>query len=136
MTNLALALARDPDALNRFRSVNLLGGYAHRPRPGDPPADDANIFNSPEAADRLLASRTKLTVIPIDTTAHIIFTDAHIERIKTSETSQARLAWKLLPFYFDFYQRRLNHWTSRVHDPAVAAIVLDPSLMWQASNGK
>jgi inosine-uridine nucleoside N-ribohydrolase len=34
-----------------------------------------------------------------------------------------------LPFYFDFYQRRLNHWTSRVHDPAVAAIVLDPSLI-------
>jgi purine nucleosidase len=129
MTNLALALARDPGSLNRFRSVNLLGGYARRPRPGDPPTEDANIFNSPDAAEQLMASRTKLTVIPIDTTAHVVFTDAQIERIKTGETPQARLAWKLLPFYFDFYQRRLNHWTSRVHDPAVAAVVLDPSLI-------
>jgi purine nucleosidase len=87
MTNLGLALARDPDSLNRFRSVNLLGGYARRPRPGDPPTEDANIFNSPDAAEQLMASQTKLTVIPIDTTAHVIFTDAHIDRIKTSETS-------------------------------------------------
>ena len=67
--------------------------------------------------------------MPIDTTAHVIFTDDHIERIRRGTAPAARLAWQILPYYFDFYQHRLNHWSCRVHEPAVTAALLDPSLV-------
>lgn len=129
MTNLALALDEDPEVLSRFRSVAILGGYARVPRPGDPETVDANIYASPEAADRLFAADASLFVIPIDTSAYSVLEDDQIARLRESEAAQGQLAWQILPFYFDFYQHRLGRWTARMHDPLVAAALLDPSLI-------
>ncbi|MGH2617115.1 MAG: nucleoside hydrolase, partial [Thermomicrobiales bacterium] len=52
MTNLALALEQDSDALSRFRTVAILGGYSHEPRPDDAVTVDPNIYKSPRAADQ------------------------------------------------------------------------------------
>ena len=129
MTNLALALKQDPEVLARFRTVAILGGYAREPRPGDPVTVDANVYSSPEAADTLFAARANLFVIPIDTSCHAILEDDQIARLKDAETAHGQFAWKILPFYFDFYQHRLGRWTARMHDPLVAAALLDPTLI-------
>jgi purine nucleosidase len=129
MTNLALALERDPDVLARFRTVAILGGYAREPRPGDPVTVDANIYSSPEAADKLFAAAANLFVIPIDTSCHAILEDDQIERLRNAEAAHGKFAWQILPFYFDFYQHRLGRWTARMHDPLVAAALLDPTLI-------
>ncbi len=127
MTNLGLALERDPLALTRFRTVAILGGYSRHPLPTDPVTVDANVYGSPDAADRLFASETSLLVVPVDTTNSVVFDPDQIERIRTATTPQGRLAWRILPFYFDFYETRLGVWTSRMHDPVVPAILLDPT---------
>lgn len=129
MTNLAQALERDPESLRRFRSVSILGGYSRPPRPGDPHTVDANIYADPEGADRLFASGTPLTVIPIDLTNWVILEDDQIERIRQGRTSQAAFAWRILPFYFTFYQTVIGRWSARMHDPLVAGVVLDPTLV-------
>lgn len=127
MTNLGLALQRDPLALTRFRTVAILGGYSRAPRPGDPATVDANVYGSPDAADRLFASETPLVVVPVDTTNSVVFDPDQIERMRAATTPQGRLAWRILPFYFDFYATRLGVWTSRMHDPVVPAVLLDPT---------
>lgn len=129
MTNLGLALDRDPQVLSRFRSVAILGGLAREPQPGDPPLFDANILSSPEAAEQLFAADAPLLVIPIDTSRDSVLTEAQIERLRTSTTVQAQLAWKILPFYFDAYIERLGVWSARMHDPLVSAVLLHPSLI-------
>lgn len=129
MTNLAQALDRDPESLRRFRSVSILGGYSRPPRPGDPHTVDANIYADPAGADRLFASGTPLTVIPIDLTNWVVLEDDHIARIRDSDTPRARFAWQILPFYFDFYRGIIGRWTARMHDPLVGGVVLDPSLV-------
>ena len=130
MTNLALALERDPEVLQRFRTVAILGGYSRPPRPDDAVTVDPNIYKSPEAAARLLASSAPLFVVPVDTSFHYSeLGDDHIAQLRTSTTAQARFAWKILPYYFDFYQRRLGRWSSCMHDPLVAAVLFDPSLI-------
>lgn len=128
-TNLALALERDPGVLARFRTVAILGGYSREPRPGDPETVDANVFSSPEAADRLFAAQANLFVIPIDTSCHAMLEEDQIERLKHAEAAHGQFAWQILPFYFDFYQHRLGRWTARMHDPLVAAALLDPTLI-------
>jgi len=129
MTNLAQALERDPASLRRFRSVSILGGYSRPPRPGDPHTVDANIYADSAGADRLFASGTPLTVIPIDLTNWVILEDDHIARIRAGDTPQARFAWQILPFYFDFYQGVIGRWSARMHDPLVAGVLLDPTLV-------
>ena len=129
MTNLALALEQDPDVLRRFRTVAILGGYSGPPAP-DAVTVDPNIFKSPEAADRLFASSAPLLVTPVDTSfAQSELEDDHIERLRTSATPQGQFAWKILPYYFDFYQRRLGRWSSCMHDPLAAAALLHPELV-------
>ncbi|MBA3416064.1 MAG: nucleoside hydrolase [Chloroflexia bacterium] len=129
MTNLAAALARDPDVLRRFRRVVVLAAYARAPRPGDPVTVDANTAADPAAAEALFASGSPLTVVPVDTTNFSVLDDDHIRRLREAATPQARFAWAILPFYFDFYRTVLGRWTARMHDPLVAAVLLHPSLV-------
>lgn len=130
MTNLGVALAKDPDVLSRFRSVWMLGGMSREVEPGELPYNDANVFHSPEAADALFAAGANLTVIPINLSRQAQLEDRHIEAIRGSDSPVARFAWRILPFYFDFYQRRMNgRWTASMHDPLVAGLYLDESLV-------
>jgi purine nucleosidase len=130
MTNLALALERDADVLRRFRTVSILGGYARPPRPQDPATVDPNVAKSPLAAERVFASSAPLLVVPVDTSFFCTdLADEQIDRLRASTTPQGRLAWKILPFYFDVYQRRLGRWSACMHDPLVPAVLLDPSLV-------
>ena len=129
MTNLGLALARDPAALGRFRRVTILGGYARAPRPGSPVTVDANVFHNPAAAEALFAAGAPLTVVPVDTSYLAVLDDDHIRRIEAADTPQARFAWAVLPCYFDFYQTRLGRWSASMHDPLAAAVLLHPGLI-------
>lgn len=130
MTNLALALEQDADVLSRFRTVAILGGYAREPAPDDPATVDPNVYKSPDAADRLFASKAPLFVVPVDTSFnYTVLADDHIDKLRASTTPQGQLAWKILPYYFDFYQQRLGRWSSCMHDPLVPAVLLDPSLI-------
>ncbi len=129
MTNLGMALQQDPDVLSRFRTVAILGGYSRAPRVGATTVDP-NMYKSPAAADRLFASAAPLFVVPVDTSfSQSELDDDHIERLRTSTTPQGRFAWQILPYYFDFYQRRLGRWSSCMHDPLAAAALLHPELV-------
>jgi inosine-uridine nucleoside N-ribohydrolase len=129
MTNLGLALERDPEVLARYRSVWVLATYSREPRPGDPVTVDANTHASPDACDRVLASGAPLHIIPVDTTNYSILEDDQNERLRTATTPHGRFAWQILPYYFNFYQGLLGHWTARIHDPLVSAALLDPTLI-------
>ncbi|MEZ4505416.1 MAG: nucleoside hydrolase [Thermomicrobiales bacterium] len=65
LTNLAAALALDPDALKRFRSVTWLGGVSQRARVEDG-YFDANALSDPGAATSVFSSDAPVTVVPID----------------------------------------------------------------------
>jgi purine nucleosidase len=132
MTNLGLALQRDPGVLNRYRSVTVLAGLSHRPRDSFD-YQDANVFHSPEAADALFGSGAPMTVVPIDLTYGATLSDDHLRRIKESTTLQGQLAWRILPFYCDFYHSVLGKWTASMHDPLTAGILLDPTLITAAA---
>ena len=67
---------------------------------------------------------------PVDTSfAQSELEDDHIERLRASTTPHGQFAWQILPYYFDFYQRRLGRWSSCMHDPLAAAALLHPQLV-------
>jgi purine nucleosidase len=128
LTNLAAALALDPDALKRFRSITWLGGVSIAPA-HEPVIDfyDANTLSSPDAAHAVFTSDTPITVIPIDLSYRAVLSDDHLAAIKSGATPQAQFAWKILPFYNDFYEPSFGRLTSCMHDPIAGAIAIDAS---------
>jgi purine nucleosidase len=70
-----------------------------------------------------------MMVVPIDLTYRATLSDEHLRRIEASDTPQGRFAWKILPFYCDFYKRVLGTWTASIHDPLTAGILLDPTMV-------
>lgn len=129
LTNLAAALERDPEVLSRFGSVWTLIGYSTRPTGTDAKNEDFNTLTSPEAADRVFAAGTALTVVPIDTTFRVVFSESQLARIESGITPAARLAASILPCYLDFHTGRFDRRTIPVHDPVVPAALLHPELI-------
>lgn len=129
LSNLAAALAQDPESLKRYRSITYLGTLSKLPEKLPvPDYNDANVFFDPEAAAIVLSSDTPLTIVPIDLSRRAALEDHHLQEIEQSDTPQARFAWKILPFYCNFYQSRLGRWSASMHDPLTAGLAIDPSL--------
>ncbi len=127
LTNLAAALALDPDALHRYRSVTWLGGVSRPAKPGEG-FFDANALADPDAVTALFQSDVPITVIPMDLSYQAVLTDAQLDAIRTGATPQAQFAWAILPFYCTFYQERLGRWSACMHDPIAGAVAIDPGL--------
>lgn len=129
LTNLAAALRQDPESLKRYRSVTYLGTLSQYPaKPVVPDYSDANVYFDPEAARMVLSSDTPMTIVPIDLSRRAALEDRHLDSLREGTSLQARFAWKVLPFYCNFYQSRLGRWSASMHDPLAAGLALDPSL--------
>jgi inosine-uridine nucleoside N-ribohydrolase len=126
LTNLGLALRRDPRALERYRSVVIMGGAGLE-------ADDArsimdaNIAHDPHAADLVFASGAAITMVGVNVTTPTTLEGPDQARIATSDQPHARFAWRILASYLDFYERFLGRREASLHDPLAAGILRDPS---------
>lgn len=128
LSNLAGALAKDPDSLKRYRSVTYLGCLSRYPEPIVPDYNDANVYFDPEASRAVLSSDTPMTIVPINLSRRAALEDRHLDALREGTTPQARFAWTILPYYCNFYQERLGRWSASMHDPLAATIAIDPSL--------
>ncbi len=128
LTNLGLALQRDPQALQRYRSVVIMGGSGPYPAPGVLREFDANIDHDPHAARLVFhAPRTELVMVGVNVTSPAILDEDAIAEIAAADTPQARLVSAILPFYLDFYRHKWGRRICSMHDPLAAAILADPS---------
>lgn len=126
LTNLGLALRRDPDALSRYRSVVIMGGAGLE---ADDARDimDANIAHDPDAADLVFGSGAAITMVGVNVTTPTTLEASDQARIAASDQPHARFAWRILGFYIDFYERFLGRRVASLHDPLAAGILRDPS---------
>jgi inosine-uridine nucleoside N-ribohydrolase len=128
LTNLGLALQRDPEALARYRSVVIMGGSGPYPAPGVLREFDANIDHDPDAARLVFhAPRTELVMVGVNVTSPAILDEEAIAQIAAADTPQARLVSAILPFYLDFYRHKWGRRICSMHDPLAAAILVDPA---------
>jgi purine nucleosidase len=128
LTNLGLALRQDPGALERYRSVVIMGGSGPYPEPGVLREFDANIDHDPDAARLVFAApRTELVMVGVNVTSPAILDEEGIHAIGAADTPQARLVTAILPFYLDFYRHKWGRRICSMHDPLAAAILVDPT---------
>ena len=81
LTNLALALAREPRLAARLERIVLMGG-AFSEGGNVSPCAEYNIYVDPEAARRVFACGAPIVMIPLDCTHQALTTKVRLQRLR------------------------------------------------------
>lgn len=118
LTNLALALAIDPDLPKFLDQVLIMGGaVAHAGN--RTPAAEANLHADPDAASRVLQSVDPVFV-PLDVTSKAIL---HPDQLDLHQTPCALREW--LTYYPEAIRDQFGYEGAPIHDAAVVAHLTD-----------
>ncbi|QGG79394.1 nucleoside hydrolase [Litorivicinus lipolyticus] len=124
LTNLALALDRAPDIVERVASVVIMGGTLDA-RGNVSPWAEANIWNDPHAAQRVLQAGWPVTLVGLDITLRIQLTEHDFEVLGAS--APAGVLKAAAHSYIDFY-RSQGFDGCQLHDPAAVIAQRLPAL--------
>lgn len=127
MTNLALALRKDPGLADRLGPVAVMGGA--RSEGGNITASaEFNIWADPEAAAEVLATGCDAVLFGLDATHQVRATEERIAAVEATGTPMGETAAAMMRFS-QAVERRIVGWDAPpVHDPCPVAWLLKPEL--------
>jgi pyrimidine-specific ribonucleoside hydrolase len=126
LTNVALLLARHPDAAERIGRIVLMGGAVAE---GNiTAAAEFNVFVDPEAAQRVFSSGLDVTMVGLDVTYRAIVSPAELEEIRGLGRAGRMVAALLdaFPLYRRYPWYREGY---PVHDAVAVAELVRPGLL-------
>ncbi len=127
MTNIALALALEPDLPENVKRVVAMGGVLQVMGNVSPVAS-ANILGDAHAADIVLGTDWDVVLVPADTTRQVRVTDAWLERLRSNGGRTGKFIHDISRFYRDFYRSGGVTDGFYNHDPTAVAYLVDPTL--------
>ncbi len=127
LTNIALAVRKEPRIAQRVKEVVLMGGGYHG---GNWSASaEFNIVIDPEAAHIVFNEKWKLTMVGLDVTHQALATPDVVAAIAAVGTKPAQFVVELLDFFSESYRDAQGFEFPPVHDPCAVALVIDPTVM-------
>jgi purine nucleosidase len=127
LTNIALAVRKEPRIASRVREVVLMGGGYHGGNWSA--AAEFNIMIDPEAAHIVFNESWKLTMVGLDVTHQALATPDVVAAIAAVDTPLSRFVVELLDFFAHTYKDAQGFDHPPVHDPCAVALVIDPTVM-------
>lgn len=128
VTNLALALLKEPSLRKKIKNVVSMAGTIHYPGNATP-SSEYNVFCDPEAFDILLRSGIDLTIVPLDVTYKCLFTKSHVARLSGARPDIVSFIDRSTAFYMDFHAEYQGIEGCAINDPLAAAILVKPELV-------
>ena len=126
LTNLALALERDPSWPERVPRGVIMGGSLDAGNVTA--AAEFNILADPEAAAIVFEAGFDLTMAGLNLTRQVQMGTPEIERLRASNSPTAILGADALEFYADFSSQVYGIPKSAMHDPCAVLEVARPDL--------
>jgi purine nucleosidase len=127
LTNIALAMAKEPRLAGRLREIVMMGG-AFSEGGNITPAAEFNIYVDPEAAARVLGCGASITMIPLDCTHRALTTQPRLAKLRAIGTPVAEAIYHLLAFNKLFDERKYGGEGGPLHDATVIAYLLAPQI--------
>lgn len=119
MTNIALALLKEPGIAAKIKEIIFMGGAAFCAGNMTPQAE-FNIWFDPHAAQIMLTSGVKLTMFGLDVTEKIVITQERLASLRAHPSAVAIKAADMLYHY--------GRGDSALHDVCVIAHLIDDTL--------
>ena len=139
LTNLAVALLREPDLPQLLRGLVMMAG-SYRTAGNTAPTSEWNVAVDPEAMAVVLAGWTAHPDVPrpialgLDVTERAKMTPDHLADLRRAagDPANSRILTFIddaLRFYMEFHSRFDGFYGAFIHDALAVAAALDPSLM-------
>lgn len=129
LTNLALALQKEPQLPQLIKRLVIMGGAVVAPG-NVTPAAEANVYYDPEAAQAVFKAGFALTLVGLDVTCCCILTPAMARAMVKAGGPVTRTAMLMttqrLAHYEEYYPYLDG---SPMHDPLAVAVAADPTLV-------
>jgi purine nucleosidase len=139
LTNIALAVMREPELPRLVKRFVIMGGAYSEPGNVTPSAE-FNIWHDPEAARIVfrafgVVGGAPVIAIGLDVTRKTIIDDSDVATIASRITGKphgaklARFLEDASRFYFERMEKMLGKRIFTMHDPLAIAVALDPTLV-------
>jgi purine nucleosidase len=153
LTNVALAVLREPELPRLLRRLVIMGG-SYRSSGNTAPTTEWNVTSDPEAAAVVFRAfgadeATRPTALGLDVTERAKLLPAHLEDLARRAGAGAgagaaasvgaasnpvlRYVGDALRFYMEFHSRYDGFYGAFIHDPLALAAALDPGLIRTAA---
>jgi purine nucleosidase len=127
LTNIGLALVREPRIASRIKRIVAMGGGFFEGG-NVTPAAEFNIYVDPQAARLVFEAGIPLTLIPLDCTHQALTTKVRIEKFREMKNRSGAAVAELLDFFERFDEQKYGTDGGPLHDPCVIAWLLKPEL--------
>lgn len=125
LTNVALALRREPRLAGAMRRIVIMGGLVQRRFDQlNMPYSEHNIRCDPEAAQIVFGSGAPITLVPLDVTTQVRIERSQLARLRAGD-ALAQVVADQVGRYLGYRERDWTH----MHDPLAVAAVLRPDLL-------
>jgi purine nucleosidase len=126
LTNLALALQKDPEAMRQFNDIVAMGG-AVRTRGNITPHAEFNFYVDPLAAKIVLDSRLPITLVPLDATRQVPLTPELMEeKVRPLQNSFSQFVIEATGYESGGGYFRGGRKAFYLHDPLAVGAVIQP----------
>jgi len=126
LTNIALAVLKDPSIVPLVKEVVIMGGSITEGNVTA--AAEANIYNDPEAAQVVFDAGWKVTMVGLDVTHRTNFGRAHLERLAKTHGVLNDFATRVMGFLVEL-SAKFGAEGTPMHDPLAMGVAIDASLV-------
>jgi purine nucleosidase len=127
MTNIALALNREPRIASRIKRIVAMGGGFFEGG-NITPAAEFNIYVDPQAARAVFEANIPITLMPLDCTHQALTSAVRVEKFRSMTNKSGPATAALLDFFERFDEQKYGTDGGPLHDPCVLAWLLKPEL--------
>jgi purine nucleosidase len=136
LTNIAAALAIDPDFAHRIEQLVVMGGaFGYQGHRGNvSPVAEANIASDPKAADIVFTSAIPTAIVGLDVTHEVLMDQQFIRELTENAGAAGEFIADCLQHYLNFYQSISGKPQCPLHDSSAVAYLLRPELFTTISH--
>lgn len=130
LSNLAVAIMKEPAVITSIPHLTVMGGLLHRDL--DMPLLDYNLGSDAEAAVVVLNAGIPTTLVPVDITCKVFFTAADLTRLRDARSRLLHTLCDAIEVWAPL-QRALSSFqpdaVAFLHDPLTVAVLIERSLV-------